>query len=89
MTLSRKQIEKDYKVDEKGMIRSPGKFELEMIYVPYFWEIYLEGGGEWDEEKGFACIDVLEEDRLIFPELGKRERIRLNESSDGFVGEIT
>jgi len=53
--MTREKILRDYKVDEHGVIRSPGKFEAEMLYAPYFYDIMMEGGGEreypCDEEK--------------------------------------
>ena len=44
-------IESKYHV-VRGIIRSPGKYEYECVWVPYFWGLVLEGEGE----------DVLDED---------------------------
>lgn len=40
----------DYKIDRYGVIRSPGKFENEAVYMPIAYEMYLQGDGiELDE----------------------------------------
>lgn len=70
-----------------GVIASPGKFEGEMIYVPYFWQMYLEGGAD-DEVNGVLKFRVTDEDRALFPEIPKRQKwVRLWEDSVGFVRE--
>ena len=40
--MTRQEIESSYKI-ENGRIRSPGKFEGEMIYVPFYWNVFLDG----------------------------------------------
>lgn len=58
-------IKKDYNVDDNGIIRDPGKFEGEMYYVPYYYDLSMNGfssesggdvdaGGAWD----FFELDV-------------------------------
>ena len=47
-------IEREYHVRD-GIIMTPGKFEGERVWVPYFWDLALEGEGE----------DVLGEDGEI------------------------
>jgi len=38
--MTREQITSEYNIDDNGIIRNPGKFEGEMLYVPYFWDAY-------------------------------------------------
>jgi hypothetical protein len=54
--MTRVDIEMDYKV-VNGRIRNPGKFEGEMLYVPYFWEAYLNGCADSDN-RGTRLIKV-------------------------------
>jgi hypothetical protein len=42
----------DYKVDEHGIIRSPGKFEGEPSWVPEYWGMVLEGMSDESFEVG-------------------------------------
>ena len=46
-------IREEYNVVD-GIIRNPGKFECEPEWVPYYWELALDGDGEdvseYDEE---------------------------------------
>lgn len=85
----REQIEKDYKV-ENGVIRSPGKFEGEPIYVAYFWLHVMPEDGP-DDVQGDNCeigvFTVLPEEREAFPELGDKTEVRVYEQDDGFVRE--
>ena len=58
--MSRQEIEKAYDVNDSGVITSPGKFEGEMVYVPYFWDIVLNGGA--DENLSDNGVNV---DRIV------------------------
>ena len=50
-----KGIREEYDVLD-GIIRNPGKFECEYEWVPYYWELVVNGGGEdcsdYDDESG-------------------------------------
>ena len=82
--MTRAEIRKRYNVDSDGIIRSPGKFEGEPLYTPYFWFMALDGGG--DEEDGNAILFTIEEeDRDQFPELGTIKKIAVEEDENGFV----
>ena len=83
--MTRAEIELAYKV-VNGRIVSPGKFEGEMIYVPHFWEIFLDGFADRDNGNVLG-FDVSAEDKKEFPELRKRRTVKLYERSDGFVCE--
>lgn len=83
----RLQILKDYRVSARGCISSPGKFEGEMLYVPYFWNLGLEGGADRDDGKVFG-FDISPEEKFAFPELRGRRTVKLYERDDGFVCEI-
>lgn len=85
--MTREEIVRLYNPDSDGIIRQPGKFESEMLYVPYFWDMSLEGGAEYDFGRTqFFKID--ETDRANFPELGSYYGIGLEETSQGFVNSI-
>ena len=83
--MTRQQIEDEYTV-EAGRIRSPGKFEGEMVYLPHFYDAYLDGLAE-DDDGEVLSFDITPEDREQFPELGCRRVLRLYIRDDGFVCE--
>lgn len=83
----RESILSQYRVDSHGRITSPGKFEGEMLYVPYFWNEFLDGGADEDDGEVLG-FDVLPEDKEAFPELRRRRKIRLMETDQGFVVEV-
>lgn len=85
---SREDVCRCYNVDPRGVVRSPGTFEGEMVYVPYFWDKVLEGWQDWEEDDGIAGFVVSPEDRAMFPELKAKTRIRLVQTNDGFVTEL-
>jgi hypothetical protein len=85
--LTREDILAQYDVDESGRIRDPGKFEGEMLYVPYFYGFYLNGLFDDEDDTGKLVFYVTEEDRKEFPELKNRKIIRLYETQQGFVCE--
>lgn len=82
--LTRADIMEQYKV-ENGIIRSPGKFEGEPVYVPCFWDIALEMGSDEMGENDEDVFYPTDEDRKHWPELGGVRVLILWESSDGFV----
>ncbi len=85
--MDRGQIIQEYNVDEHGRIRRPGKFEGEMLYVPYFWDVFLNGFADRDDGKVIG-FDLTKEDKLLFPELKKKRTLRLTETDQGFVVEV-
>jgi hypothetical protein len=75
-------------VDAHGIIRRPGKFEHEMIYVPAIaYQAMLDGFAD-EHRDGSWSVAVTKEDRAEYPELKHRRRIRCTETSTGFVCEI-
>jgi hypothetical protein len=86
--MKRAQIIAEYQVDEHGLIRSPGKFEGEMVYVPALWDATLNGEADYigeDENDNAMRIGLTDEDRAEFPELGAAKSAILWESESGFV----
>ena len=79
--MTRADIEKTYNVCN-GRIISPGIFEGEMVYVPYFWNMYLEGFADSDRG-GVLGFYVVREDRQMFPELKERRAVKLYKRDDG------
>jgi hypothetical protein len=85
--MTRKEIEENYEVDKDGVIQSLGKFEAEMVYVPYYWEAYLNGMQDRDDGKVLG-FDVTAEDKEMFPELKGRRTVKLVQGDNGFVCEV-
>ena len=83
--MTRHEIETEYRT-AAGRIVSPGMFEGEHIYVPYFWEAYLNGCADRDDGRVLG-FDVTAEDKKEFPELKRRRTVRLMQRDDGFVCE--
>lgn len=81
--MTRAEIEREYKVVD-GVIRSPGKFEGEPVYAPYFWDAFLSGMVDEDDGE-YLYFDVNDDDRRIFPELKDVNRVSLREDDQGFV----
>ncbi len=89
--MKRNDVEQRYRL-EHGVIRSPGKFEGEPLWVPVFWERALEDGSDEDlEDDGDAefqpvSVFVIENaDLLEFPELEGIREVRVWEDDQGFV----
>lgn len=84
----RDRIMKDYMVDPKdNIIHVPGKFEGEARYVPYYWDIGLEGCADRDDGNTWG-FNVSKEDKIAFPELKRRRTVKLIEDNLGFVREV-
>lgn len=89
MPLTREEILRDYAVDSHGLITTPGKFEREWIFAPYFWSAGMEGFADEDID-GVWFFDVSEEDRRLFPEIDAIAGIEcavisISENDQGFV----
>lgn len=89
--MTREQVFRDYKI-EQGRIVSPGKFEGEPIFAPYFWELGLEGFSDFDNGKvyGFRlALNGQDKSNPFLPELkqwlGRKRSLKLWEDSQGFV----
>ncbi len=84
--MTRKDILAEYEV-EHGTIRTPGKFQGEALYVPYFWDAFLNGCADRDNGQVLG-FDVTDDDKKEFPELRKRRTVKLVETDQGFVLEL-
>lgn len=74
----------------KEQVKGPGKFEGEQPYVPYYYEIWNQGFYDHESDDGkTATFKVTKEDRDIFPELKGRHWVKIQETEQGFVQEIT
>jgi hypothetical protein len=86
--MTRQEILDSYKVNRDGIIKSPGKFEGEMLYAPYFYD-HGQGDETWNSEEvedAFAEVfQVSDDDRKEFPELGNTYMIAVEENEQGFV----
>lgn len=97
--LTRKEIESMYDVQEEtSLISSPGKFEAEPVYAPYFYDLAGEGLQDDVEYEGCSCDEDTEcmcsptdvfsispDDITEFPELEGWSEVRLSYCDQGFV----
>ena len=80
-------IESEYEVVD-GIIRSPGKFECECVWVPYFWDLVLEGEGDDvldDEGEPVATRFVVDSEEAEAFGLDCGATVEVFEDSQGFV----
>ena len=79
----RKKIKQDYEEQVSG----PGKFEGEPAFVPYFYNLYLDGGGEFTDVDGVdvSLFSVGGEDCDMFPELDDVDEVCIWEDEQGFI----
>jgi hypothetical protein len=75
-TMTRQEILKMYKINKQGRIISDGKFKGQMIYVPYFVEVYINDGDYYrtngcGQTTNYLALDIEDEDRNEFPEIPK------------------
>jgi hypothetical protein len=90
--MTREEIETEFDV-VNGVIRSPGKFESEAVYAPYFYEISLDGTGEelsfmQDGCGEYVClVEIDESDAEIFDNEAEANSkyALLIENDQGFV----
>lgn len=85
---TREQLLSEYQTyPGTDIICSPGKFEGESLYIPYFWNMNGEDDTDYhkDEHCEIRIWTVSKDDIAIFPDLTNVKYVRLWESSDGFV----
>ena len=85
--MTRQEIENDYKV-RNGIIVSPGKFEDEPIYAPYFYDAVMNGFQDDTNYADDTPIDVFYptiEDAEMFPELGDCKELHIWTNEQGFI----
>lgn len=87
--MTRQDILNSYNVSN-GRIVSPGKFEGEPIFAPYFWDIALSGFADSDNGTVYGFrINKDDSAHKEFPELkpwlGRSRSLKLFEDSQGFV----
>ncbi len=76
--MNRERIIKNYHI-ENGIIQDPGKFQGQMLYVPYFYDKWA-----WrDGDVGFFVVN--DSHRWEFPELDGVHAVALEELDDGSV----
>lgn len=88
--MTREEILEAYDVDSRGTIRSSGKFELEPLYAPAFWEASGDGSAEelaWpDDDSVTYLVEITPDDLREWPEIGAKVfALALNEDGQGFV----
>ena len=84
--MKRQEILESYNVGPHGVINSPGKFEADMLYAPYFYDLVMDGVGEehMDGDRPISFFKVGPEDRAEFPELEGVYGVACYESDQGF-----
>ncbi len=74
--------------DYEAIVSSPGKFEGEQPWIPYFWDAFLNGCAD-DDTDGVLSFEVSSEDVALFPELDGGKVVCIREREDGFVVECS
>ena len=69
-------------------VKGPGKFEGEQAYVPYYWDVYLNGFAD-DDDGDVLTFDVESDDLEVFPELEGQTHVYLVCTDNGFVCEVS
>ena len=74
--------------ESREAVTRPGKFQGCAPYVPFFWQVTLDGCADYCDATGAHSVEVTAADKVLFPELKRRKRVRLVERDDGFVVEV-
>jgi len=86
--MNRQDVLNAYSVID-GTIHSPGKFERESLYMPYIFDLSLDGGCE-DFPIGsmlFTKVELNSDDHNQFPEFEGKSVIWFYETDNGFIVE--
>lgn len=82
--MTRSDIEREYTVI-RGQITSPGRFEGEPVFAPYFWDLGLNSSPDRIYANDDIAFDITDKHRQQFPELGDAKAIVLAELKNGDV----
>lgn len=80
----REEITSKHTIDSHGLIRDLGKFQSEMLYVPFYWDAGMNGCSSEDTGR-IWFFEICTDERIAFPELGQAYGISLEASDTGFV----
>jgi hypothetical protein len=87
--MDRNAIFASYEIDAGLIIQSPGKFEAESAWAPYFWETTLDGTADelsYPDGGTLYVVSIDDADRAAWPEIGQDHVAAILEDSDsGFV----
>lgn len=81
----------EFELGPDGSISTPGRFQGERPWVPYFFELGERGEFEIEEDDGAWTFIVGDDEKRLFPELATQaaEGVRLFVEDDGTVrGEV-
>lgn len=81
--MTRAEVAQLYSISTKRII-SPGRFYLEPIYAPHFFEQLCLGLALNDDGEQ-ALFEIDEQERQEYPELGAHDHVRLTADDQGFV----
>jgi hypothetical protein len=75
------------------LVKGPGKFEGEPIFVPALWDIVLNGFADneyysTDDDITVSAIEIDDELRAAWPELKDVRVVELYEDDNGFVRSV-
>ena len=82
-----KKMREESRADYEADVKRPGKFEGEAPWVPYFYNAYMDGFGDYVDEETQE-FDVEAQDIAIFPELKGNSKVTLYFDSQGFVSGV-
>lgn len=82
MTLT--ELKESYNINQYGIIENAGKFEGCMYYIPYYWDMFLNGCYDSMDED-YIYFNLTDEDKKLFSELEDYNQLVLWESDNGFI----
>lgn len=78
-----------YQLNQHKVITSPGKFEDEMYYLPFFYDLYLNGDHTGTTKEDVIYFLLTEDDKKQFPELEDDNYLWFYQSEQGFINSGT
>jgi len=80
----RDEITSQYTIDDHGLIRDLGKFQMEMLYVPFYWDAGMNGCASEDTGRVWF-FEICTDERAAFPELGSAFGVSIFQDDNGFI----
>lgn len=78
------ELKESYNINQYGIIENAGKFEGCMYYMPYFWDMFLNGGYDSIDDD-YIYFNLNDDDKKMFPELEEYQQLVIYENENGFV----